>query len=129
MNLGGRQGWRDLVELARRYVSLSDQLEAVRGEIAKAVLNGGAGEHPVRPMPAGRPGGTGSQHPNATRAAEAEEKILNVLRATPGLSGTRIAKETGTRVNTTTERERRLESRGPIARDAGAGGWTANDAP
>jgi hypothetical protein len=30
----------DLVDLARRYVALSDQLEAVRGEIARAVLNG-----------------------------------------------------------------------------------------
>ena len=31
----GRKGMGDLVELARRYVTLSDQLEAVRGEIAR----------------------------------------------------------------------------------------------
>ena len=40
----------DLVELARRYVALSDQLEAVRGEIARAVLNGaGRKENPSPP--------------------------------------------------------------------------------
>jgi hypothetical protein len=31
----GRKGMGDLVELARRYVTLSDQLEAVRGGIAR----------------------------------------------------------------------------------------------
>jgi hypothetical protein len=59
----------DLVELAGRYVALSDELAGVRGEIAKAVLNGGGGGEPVRPTPAGRPGGTGSSHPNAQLAA------------------------------------------------------------
>ena len=35
------KGMSDLVGLARRYVQLSDELASVRGEIAKAVLNGG----------------------------------------------------------------------------------------
>jgi hypothetical protein len=45
----------DLVALARQYVALSDQLEAVRGEIKLAVLNAGGGGDGARPMPAGRP--------------------------------------------------------------------------
>lgn len=40
-----------LVELARQYVRLSDQLEAVRGEIKRVVLNGGDGS-PVFPTSA-----------------------------------------------------------------------------
>jgi hypothetical protein len=31
----------DLVELARQYVRLSDELEAIRGEIKRLALNGG----------------------------------------------------------------------------------------
>jgi hypothetical protein len=38
-----------LVELARRFVELSDELETVRGEIKRAVLNG-AGERPEIPF-------------------------------------------------------------------------------
>jgi hypothetical protein len=42
----------ELVTLARRYVSLSDELEAIRGEIRRVLLNGGAGvaENPTRPV-------------------------------------------------------------------------------
>jgi hypothetical protein len=45
-----------LVELARRYVSLSDELEVVRGEIARTVLNGaGRTENPSLPPERHRP--------------------------------------------------------------------------
>ena len=116
----------DLVELARRYVSLSDQLETVQGEIKLAVLNGGAGERPAHPTPAGRPGGTGSQpsHPNAILAQEAEAKIIEVIKATPGLKTTEIANEMDAKVNTTTQRLQRLRDRGVIERlDGKESGW------
>ena len=49
----------DLVELARRFVSLSDELETVRGQIKLAVVNGSGGAEPERkanPMRPVRPG-------------------------------------------------------------------------
>ena len=49
----------DLVGLARRYVALSDELESIRGEIAKAVLNGGDPSAPF--VNAQRRGGKASQ--------------------------------------------------------------------
>ena len=58
-----------LIDLARRYVALSDELETVRGEIARSVLNGGGrppGARPCRPLP--RPS---ISPPGRERAAEA----------------------------------------------------------
>jgi hypothetical protein len=112
----------DLVELARRYVALSDQLEAVRGEIARAVLNGPGGE-PVRPIQPARSAG-GGQHPNAIAAAEAEREIVELLRATPGMGTTAIAKATGSKASTTIERLRRLKARGQV-QGGGDDGWQA----
>jgi hypothetical protein len=116
----------DLVELARRYVSLSDELEAVRGEIKLAVLNGGAGAHPTRPTQPAR--SAGGSHPNAILAQEAEAKIVELLRSTPGLGTTQIANETGSKVNTVTQRLQRLKDRGLIERLDGSG-WGAVPVP
>jgi hypothetical protein len=120
----------DLVVLARRYVALSDQLEAVRGEIAKAVLNGGGGE-PVRPTrPARAPGGGQSNHPNAQAAAQEETKIIALLKDQPGLRTTQIAKATESKVNTTTQRLARMRDKGAIIRQEGHdAGWQAAAAP
>jgi Mn-dependent DtxR family transcriptional regulator len=82
-------------------------------------------------MPAGRPGGTGSQssHPNAILAQEAEAKIIELIKATPGLRKTEIAKEMDSKVNTTTQRLQRMRDRGLIERvDGKEGGWTASAA-
>ena len=95
-----------LVELARKFVELSDQLEATRGEIAQAVLNGeGPRENPT---PAQRPGGKGSQsnHPNAAKAAEAEAKILELLKARP-MKMAEIVAAMEAKQSTTSERLRR----------------------
>ena len=118
----------DLVTLARKFVDLSDQLEAVRAEIAKAVLNGGGGATPKAPfVKAGRPGRTGSQsqHPNAILAQQAESQIIELIKTTPGLKTTEIAKETGSKVNTTTQRLARMRERGLITRGDGGSGWAA----
>ena len=113
-----------LVELARRYVTLSDELETVRSEIARAVLNGGGGKPDPHPTGAQRPGVKGSQssHPNAAKAAEAEETILNLLRERP-MRMVEIMAAMESRQSTTSERLRRLRQRGLVAADSGA--WTA----
>ena len=114
----------DLVELARRYVTLSNQLEAVRGEIARTVANGAAGEasHPTQPA---RSSG-GSQHPNALKAAEAEALIIERLKEQPGMGTAELARATDSKVNTTTERLKRMKVKGLIERDTASAGWAAS---
>jgi hypothetical protein len=115
-----------LVELARRFVELSDELEGVRGEIRKAVLNGTGGSAP-RPTPArSKPGNPrGPQHPKTVAAAEAETRILSLLRATPGMGTMAIARATGAKRNTTVQRLQRLRARGEV-QGGGGDGWTAS---
>jgi hypothetical protein len=113
-----------LVELARRYVSLSDELESVREQIKREVLNG-AGEIPQAPfVRAERPGAKGPQHPSALKAAAAEAKMLDLIRASPGMGTTALAKAAGSKTSTTIERLRRMRERGEVV-GGGADGWTA----
>lgn len=113
-----------LVELARKFVRLSDELEAVRGEIARAVLNGaGPQENPPPPVRS-----SGGSHPNAIAAKEAEQAIIEVLRSSPGMGTAAVARATDSKVNTTAQRLARLRDRGMIA-GGGGGGWTASTAP
>ncbi len=111
-----------LVELARKYVALSDQLEAVRGQIARAVANGAAGEA-ARPTQPARSSG-GSQHPNALKAAEVEARILELLKARP-MRMAEIAVETEAKQSTTSERLKRMRERGLVALADGAWAITA----
>ena len=115
----------DLLALAAKYVALTEEIEDVRRAMLACLANG-AGEQPARPPQAGRPGGTGSQpnHPNALKAQEAESKTVELLRSTPGLGTTQIANETGSKVNTVTQRLQRLKDRGVIERLDGSG-WGA----
>jgi hypothetical protein len=111
----------DLVELARRYVSLSDQLESVRGEIAKAVLNG-AGPNPTQPARASG----GSQAQKMAMAAAEEAKIAELIKTTPGMRTSQIAKQTHSKANTVTQRLQRMRDRGEIVPlDGKDAGWQA----
>ena len=111
-----------LVELARRFVACNDELEVLRGEIRKAVLNGGAGVEAAAPFaPARRRGGT-SQHANALKAAEPEGRILELLRQRPMKMGEIVA-AMGAKQSTTSERMRRLRQRGLV--DLAGGAWSA----
>jgi hypothetical protein len=105
-----------LVELARRYVAVSDELEVIRGEIRAAVLNGAGDSAPV-PFVAARlrPG----PHP---KAAAAEQAIVALLEKEPGLKTSAIAKATGSPAVTVQDRLRRLRKRGAIA-GSGTEGW------
>ena len=118
----------DLVELARRFVQLSDELESVRGEIKLAVVNG-AGDSPIRPTSAARPGLKRSQpsQPNHLQVAkEAESQILEMLKTGPKRMA-EISSEMQARQSTTSERLRRMREKGLIKRDGE--GWAASAAP
>ena len=73
---------------------------------------------PARPK---KPGG----HPNAAAAQEAEAKIIELLRATPGMGTAALTRATGAKVNTTAERLKRMKAKGLAIGGAG-GGWTAS---
>ena len=114
-----------LVELARQYVALSDQLETVRRQIKLAVMNGG--EMAKAPfVRAARPGEkSGSQQAKAIAAA-AERKLLDLIRQQPGTGTAALARSTGAKVNTSAERLKRMKLRGEV-HGGGAVGWTASD--
>ena len=57
-------------------------------------------------------------------AQQAELQIIELIKTTPGLK-TEIAKETGSKVNTTTQRLARMRERGLITRGDGGSGWAA----
>jgi hypothetical protein len=113
-----------LVELARRYVALSDELETIRDGIKRAVLNGARPkENPQSPA---RKGGLKSSPPaHIVAAAQAEAKILELLREQPGMGTAALARATESRVNTTGERLKRLKARHLIT-PAEGGGWAAS---
>jgi hypothetical protein len=116
-----------LVELARRYVRCSDELASLRDQIKRAVLNGG-GDPPNVPFskPARASGGSNQK---AIAAAEAEQRILALLKDRPSLRTTEVAKATGAKTPTVVERLRRLQAKGLIEREDASGGWTVSAAP
>ena len=131
-----------LVELARRYVALSDELEAVRGEIRRAVINGGGGAPEVHPtlggeLPAKAKAAktsktTQSTHPSRdevwARSKAADEAALELLRSQSGLKTGQIAAALQANKSTTGQRMQRLADRGMAARDD-SGGWSATSSP
>ena len=115
-----------LVELARQYVALSDQLETVRRQIKLAVMNGGEMAK-VPFVRAARPGEkSGSQQAKAIAAAAAERKLLDLICQQPGTGTAALARSTGAKVNTSAERLKRMKLRGEV-HGGGAVGWTAPD--
>jgi hypothetical protein len=112
----------DLLALASKYVSLTGEIEDVRRAMLACLTNGAAdAARTPRPMQARpKPG----SHPNALKAAEAEAKMIELLRASPGMRTTAIAQATGAKKSTVTERLRRLQARGQVERGE-EGDWTA----
>jgi hypothetical protein len=107
-----------LVELARRYVAVFDELEGLRGEIRKAVMNGEGGEAEVPFSSAVR------RRPGGGAAEQAEQAILELLRDQPLMATGAIARATGAKAVTVQDRLRRLRKRGAIS-GGGSSGWTA----
>jgi hypothetical protein len=130
----------ELVALAEKFVRLSNELEATRGEMRRLLLNGAGGEIDARPTTAGdRPGKQSAKpktprraapakpHPAAAKAAEIEERIMAMLKERPGMRVSDIAKATASKTSTTVERMKRLKDKGMAASDGGA--WTATQSP
>jgi predicted Rossmann fold nucleotide-binding protein DprA/Smf involved in DNA uptake len=109
-----------LVELARRYVACSDELESLRDQIKLAVMNGG--EPAANPTSAPRRGQPTSSHPNAKASKAVEAQILELLRTKP-MKAAEIAAATSAKLVTTHDRLRRLRQRGLAAPVDGA--WAA----
>jgi hypothetical protein len=116
----------DLRALAEKYVALNGESDDVRREVLACLTNGG-GAKPVRPTSAPRRGEPASQHPNAAKAAKIDEKVIDLLKATPGMKVSELAKATSSKTSTTSERLRRMRARQLVAPVDG-GGWQAIDA-
>src|SRR6476659_2631797 len=114
----------NLVELARRYVALNDELETVRDQIKRAVLNG-AGGASENPTSATRPGEKRPQSSpaKALRGQQVAETILELVRSSPGLRTAAIMKTMAAHRSTTGERLKRLQAKGLIERDGEGAGW------
>jgi hypothetical protein len=121
----------ELVQLAERFVRASAELDAIRNEMRKLLLNG-ADPNPPRPTRAARPGAKTRpprQHPKtakAVAAAKAEAKIFELVRSTPGLGTAAIARATGCGTTTTAGRLKRLRARHLVER--GSEGWRSSAA-
>ena len=101
----------DLRALAEKYVALNGEIDDVRREMLACLTNGG-GANPVRPTsPAARRAAGQRNHPNAIAAAKIDEKVIDLLKATPGMKVNELAKATSSKTSTTSERLRRMRTR------------------
>jgi hypothetical protein len=122
----------ELVVLAEKFLSLSNELEAVRNAMRAALANGADPSH-VRPTHAGKRPGKKTEakakpaHPDRAtvlaKSAAADEALLALLKEKPGARPTEIAEATGAAGTTTSMRLKRLADRGLIERRGD--GWTA----
>jgi hypothetical protein len=112
----------DLVSLANRLVQLDREAVEVRSQMLTLLTNGAghAPEGPSRP-----PVRTGGKSREAAMAAakEAEQAIVELIKAQP-LRTAEIARATGAKVNSTTERLKRLAAKNLVQRDD-SGAWAA----
>jgi hypothetical protein len=123
-----------LVALARRFVTLSEELDQVRDEIRRCVMNGAGGDS-VEVRPPSQPGAAPAKAKRSSaraldraalmaEAREADEAVLAIVRAHPGVKTGEVRRETKQRASTLSERLRRLVKRGLVERGAD-GAWTA----
>jgi hypothetical protein len=142
----------DLASLARKFVTLSDELDSVREDIKRCVLNG-MDPDPIRPTLArSRPGKAAkakvsrAAKPKAAKASKpppqdgaeakperyaermrlariADEEMVTMLRSQPGMRTGEIRRATEQRPSTLGERLKRLARQGRVERSGG--GWAA----
>lgn len=115
----------ELVTLAADFVRLSSEIEAVRRRMLTALTNGaGEAATTTRPIQPAKKAG-GSKHPNAIAGERTERKIIELLKESPGLKTSELAKAMNSKTSTTTERLRRMKARNLIT-PAEGGGWAAS---
>jgi hypothetical protein len=111
-----------LVDLARRFVALSDELEEVRGEIRMAVLNGGGAPHPQSPAVMSGGEQPKTQSDRIAKSQATDEAVMTLLRSNPGMKSSAIARALAANKATTSQRLERLAAKGQISRDE-SGVW------
>jgi hypothetical protein len=103
----------DLVELAQRYITLSNEIEGVRDAMRRLLLNGAEGpkENPIQP-PVRRAGG--SKPNRVTTQAEAENEVVALLKDQPGMTTARISEAMNCPATSTIARLNRLKEKGVV---------------
>jgi hypothetical protein len=116
----------DLVALAADYVRVAGQLREIREQMRMALMNGdaSAGPTPQRPKRGAPPG---PRTELMARAAQADQRILDLLKAQPGTTRSQIIAVTGGAMSTLANRLTRLERQGLVQRTGGA--WSATLIP
>jgi predicted Rossmann fold nucleotide-binding protein DprA/Smf involved in DNA uptake len=114
----------DLRALAERYVTLEREIAEVRNAMRHALGNG-VDAAPNPPPARSKPGGSRAEA--LAQAAEAEQRVLALLKDRP-MKAAEIARQTASKVSTTAERMNRLERRGMVQR-AIDGAWSLQSTP
>ena len=137
----------ELVQLAERFVRVTAELDAIRASMKKLLLNGADPAHPTRAQrpgaqkrpqrqslsPGAKKRSSPQPHWNAAGAAKAEAKIVELVRSSPGMRTSAIAKATSTGATTVAGRLKRLQARSLVERHGegwrvSAGGSRPNEA-
>jgi hypothetical protein len=117
----------DLVSLAQRLVELDREAAEVRAKMKQILLNGADPE--PRPTSAERSGAKGPPSKAAVmaQAQAADEQVIALLKEKPGTRTGEIARATGAKGTTTSNRLHRLLDKGLIERRDE--GWAAISQP
>jgi hypothetical protein len=120
----------ELAELATRFVDLSREIESVRDQMKRLLLNGARGApeaHP--PTPGGREPAKTSKHLDVgANSAAQDARVLELLRSNPNLKTSAIAKTLQVNRGTTGQRMVRLKERGAVT-GGGETGWSVASPP
>ena len=115
----------NLIQLAERFIALNGEIELVHAAMKRLLLNGGDDKPKAPFVPPARALG-GSQPQKMIAAQAAEDRIVELLRASPGLKTGQIAERTASKTNTAVERLKRLRAKGRVTRgDGREDGWSA----
>jgi hypothetical protein len=120
----GGEAVSDLRALAERYVVLEAEIETVRRAMVSALTNGAGGASLLRPTARLRPALKEPREAIFGAAKDADAKVLELLKATPGMTGAAIMRATNSKPTTLQQRLKRLERRSLVRRDD-SGAWSA----
>ena len=108
-----------LVELARKFVTLSAELEETRNAMRAALMNGSDG-NPTKAGSSGPPNKGMDREAFLAQTKAADERVLALLREKP-MRPSEIVRATHGKLSTTRERLRRLRKRGVV--EPAEDGW------
>jgi hypothetical protein len=108
-----------LVELARKFVTLSAELEETRNAMRAALMNGSDG-NPTKAGSSGPPNKGMDREAFLAQTKAADERVLALLREKP-MRPSEIVRVTQGKLSTTREPLRRLRKRGVV--EPAEDGW------